>query len=77
MIMPQLLDQFYWARRVEALGLGVQVARYSKKPETLAQAMSFVLSGNTFASQAQRFADKMTLDGVSRGAHAIEVFVKR
>src|SRR5262245_44404582 len=40
LLMPHLLDQFYWAHRVAVTGIGPRaVARYARDPEPLARAI--------------------------------------
>ncbi len=72
LVLPQILDQFYWRHRVLALGLSPgRVPRYGQDPEPLARALS-ALPDPTLQARARDFGARMAVDGVARAAAALE-----
>jgi vancomycin aglycone glucosyltransferase len=52
-VVPHVLDQFYWARRVELLGLGPSSLPLTEvSPDGLARRMAAVLDDSTFSDRA-------------------------
>jgi vancomycin aglycone glucosyltransferase len=72
-IVPHLLDQFYWARRVEVLGLGpAHLKLGAVTPETLAEKIAAV-TAPAFAAQATAFGSRAAgRDGVIPAVEYVE-----
>lgn len=77
-VVPHLLDQFYWADRVCRLGLG---PRGPRKPRLtargLGEALQACLAGPRYREGARAFAGEMIQDGVERGVRAVEAIAAR
>jgi vancomycin aglycone glucosyltransferase len=69
LVMPQLYDQPYWARRVEELGAGVALAG-SPSIQEIAAAIDTAQQQQARAA-AQRLAGAIRKDGAERAAHAL------
>lgn len=75
-VMPQLLDQFYWGQRVHDLGLGPRPLSFTRPGRrALRGAMASVLQDARFDAEAQRSARRITPSGGSQlsallGIHA-------
>jgi UDP:flavonoid glycosyltransferase YjiC (YdhE family) len=70
--MPQLMDQFYWAHRVMAHGIGVRVSRFGSNPQPLAHALELCTQDRRLANRAQQAAQKVQLDGAQRAVTLLE-----
>lgn len=70
-IMPQILDQHYWAHRVQLAGIGLRVARYAPSPEPLTEALR-TCTTEAMRARARAFAAAMQTDGVTQAAQRIE-----
>lgn len=71
-VLPQILDQFYWRHRLLEAGLSPgPVSRYGHDPEPLASALR-ALGEPGLQARARHFAARMTLDGLSHAVAALE-----
>jgi UDP:flavonoid glycosyltransferase YjiC (YdhE family) len=62
LVMPHVLDQFYWARRVSQLGLGPPpVRRRDFTPERLAEAMAELAENEVLAERARELGERLRL----------------
>lgn len=62
LVMPHVLDQFYWARRVERLGLGPPaVRRRDFTPERLADALAELADNEVLAERARDLGERLRL----------------
>ncbi len=62
-LVPHLMDQFYWAQRVTRLGIGVQSAKRSRfTAETLSESLSAVLDNELLSERAKTIAQRSTRD---------------
>jgi vancomycin aglycone glucosyltransferase len=65
-LVPHVLDQFYWARRVEALGIGVgRVARRRLSFAGLRDALAAVLDAEIVAERAREIGARLRRDADS------------
>ena len=73
-IVPHLLDQFYWAHRVELLGLGPQSVRFDRlEAGGLAQNMKAVLDDESFRQRASMLGDQIRpREGTTSSVRVIE-----
>jgi UDP:flavonoid glycosyltransferase YjiC (YdhE family) len=73
-IVPHMLDQFYWGRRVELLGVGPEVLPVDRLSENaLARRISTVLDGHTFSDRAKSLGRRAAgRDGVARAVEYLE-----
>lgn len=71
-VMPQLLDQFYWADRVGRVGIGAQVARHDRDLPGLQRAVQACLEDAGLKARAKAFGAAMQLDGVARAVALLE-----
>ena len=72
-LVPHFLDQFYWAERVAAVGLGPRAPRKARlTAAALATAMRACVDDGQFAARARAFAAEMIPDGLERGVRAVE-----
>jgi len=72
LVMPQMLDQYYTAHRLELAGVGFGLRnRLTADTDTLAAALSRVLAP-ALASRARALAGQVQLDGVDRAVEALE-----
>ena len=77
-VLPQLLDQHYWAHRVRALGLGrADVPRHGRNPEPLARALRACHGDAALIARARAFAGTMRQDGAERAAELLERISER
>lgn len=75
LVVPHLLDQFFWAERVRALGLGprpVPVWRV-RRVAPLAERLRRLVETPAYATNARDVARRLTGDGVAAAADALEV----
>lgn len=64
-VIPHVLDQFYWARRVSDLGLGPPaVPRRHLNARTLAETVSQVIDNEILAERAQEFGARLRAERV-------------
>ncbi len=71
MIIPHNYDQFYWARRVQHLGIGVSgPGRESFTVDSLVQALSQYMQPAVTA-HAQKLADRIELHGARIAAEKL------
>ncbi|MGW0159508.1 glycosyltransferase [Mycobacterium sp. NPDC003323] len=66
-VVPQIVDQPYWASRVAALGIGVAHDGPTPTPASLAEALTLVLNPET-QSRANALAHTIRTDGASTAA---------
>jgi UDP:flavonoid glycosyltransferase YjiC (YdhE family) len=72
-VIPHVLDQFFWAERVQALGLGPPpIHRRRLTARRLAAAVRAAVEGAEMQARARAFAAGMVADGVDRAADAVE-----
>jgi vancomycin aglycone glucosyltransferase len=74
LVVPLLLDQFYWAGRVRALGLGprpVAVHRLQRL-RVLGPALERLVSTEAYARQATTLASRITGNGVAEAIGLLE-----
>jgi vancomycin aglycone glucosyltransferase len=72
-IMPQLLDQHYWAHRVHRAGIGPRsVPRYATDPWLLARALRRCVDDVPMRERALRVAARMRTTGTSEAADLLE-----
>jgi UDP:flavonoid glycosyltransferase YjiC (YdhE family) len=72
-LMPQLLDQFYWADRVQRVGIGpTKVPRHDDDPELLAQALRECVGSTEVRDRARAIAESLVQNGAERLATALE-----
>lgn len=69
-IVPQLYDQFYWARRIDDLGAGTAHAPGTPSGETLARALERTLQSGV-AARAQSLATAVSRDGTRLAARRL------
>ncbi len=71
-VLPVFADQFFWAGRAVALGIGVAESQRRLGGETLVRMISTVLSQDRFRAAAQRLAALLAReDGAARAADAL------
>jgi UDP:flavonoid glycosyltransferase YjiC (YdhE family) len=72
-VMPHILDQYYWAHQVSRAGIGpAPVARYSGHPDRLARAIRLCVDEPSLIERAREVAAAMRMDGAERGAELLE-----
>lgn len=77
-VMPQLLDQNFWAHRVWMLGLGPKhVPRHGKDPALLASALRACLDDRAMRERARTFSQELIPNGVERAASLVERLATR
>jgi vancomycin aglycone glucosyltransferase len=70
-IVPHLYDQFYWAHRVEQLGIGTSIQEASQSaPDELVEALRISLSSAT-TSSARALASRIDLNGANIAARKL------
>ena len=69
-IIPQHVDQHYWARRVHELGIGTAHSPGTPTTDSLATALSQTLQPEV-AAQARSIADKVLTDGAMTAARRL------
>jgi UDP:flavonoid glycosyltransferase YjiC (YdhE family) len=77
LVLPHLLDQFYWAGRVRALGLGpppVPVWRV-RRAGPLARRLRRLVATRPYAERAAALAGAITDDGLAGAIAALERLV--
>lgn len=76
-LMPQLLDQHYWANRVLELGLGHVVPRHDEDPSRLADALRACLADGALQARCRAQALAMRSDGVDVAIEHLEALAAR
>lgn len=71
-VMPHLLDQFYWAHRVKKLGIGRSVARYRRSPEPLARAIRECVEDAGLLARARALGERIQGGGAERAVEVLE-----
>ncbi len=71
-VMPQLLDQYYWAHKVKKAGLGSDVLRHGRDLAGLERAVRSCLEDDALKARAKHFGAAMPLDGVDRAVELLE-----
>jgi vancomycin aglycone glucosyltransferase len=73
-IVPHVLDQYYWARRVELLGLGPKSLPLGEvSSDALAERMAAALTDSTFGDRARALGSRASLrDGVPAAIRYLE-----
>lgn len=72
-IVPHLLDQFFWGERIRVLGLGpAPIPRPRLGARRLARALVACVGDIEMRTRARTFAAGMVQDGVARGIAAVE-----
>ncbi len=66
-VVPQIADQFYWAERVAALGIGAAHAGSLPTDESLSAALATALTAET-AGTARTMSSQIATDGADRAA---------
>jgi vancomycin aglycone glucosyltransferase len=75
-VVPHVLDQFYWARRVAALGIGVVAgSRRGLAVGVLAEALDAVLGNELVAERARELAGRLRGERM-RATAAVEALVR-
>jgi UDP:flavonoid glycosyltransferase YjiC (YdhE family) len=78
LVVPHLLDQFYFAHQVQTLGLGPRpIWRSRLSARRLASALQVCAGDSDLRARAAAFAGRMTLDGLDRAAAAVEALASR
>ncbi|HEY8209506.1 MAG TPA: glycosyltransferase, partial [Myxococcaceae bacterium] len=72
-VMPHLLDQFYWAHRVALAGVGPgAVRRHTADPEPLAHAIRACVEDRGLQDRARALGARIAGDGADRAAQLLE-----
>lgn len=72
-VMPHLLDQYYWAFHVRRLGIGLELReRFSLDAQAIAAALRRCLDDAALRERARRQGEAMRRDGLERAVEAIE-----
>ena len=73
LVVPHLLDQYYWAERVGRLGLGPAfVGRAKLTEKRLAEGLRRCMSDEALRARARAFSHGVILDGLDRAVRLIE-----
>lgn len=70
-VMPQILDQHYWAKRVHLAGIGVSVPRYTNSAAPLTDALK-ACTTEPMRSRSRAVGASMKRDGALRAAELLE-----
>jgi UDP:flavonoid glycosyltransferase YjiC (YdhE family) len=77
-VMPQILDQFFWRHRTLALGVNPRIVpRYGDDPEPLAEALRRLATDGALRERARQLAKGLVRDGAQRAAGFVEGLVTR
>lgn len=77
-VMPQVMDQFYWSMRVQKLGIGPKpVARYSRNSQLLADAILECMENEQMKANARGVSRLIQTDGLEKSMEYIERLVVR
>jgi UDP:flavonoid glycosyltransferase YjiC (YdhE family) len=72
LVLPQLLDQFFWRYRATAAGVSPRkVARYEKDPRPLAAALRAMVDDAAMKERSKALAASMSSDGVARAVDSL------
>jgi vancomycin aglycone glucosyltransferase len=69
-VVPQMYDQHYWAKRVRDLGIGTAHAPGAPSADSLAEALSHTLQSDV-AARARAIAASLRTDGAEIAAHRL------
>jgi len=77
-IVPFLFDQFYWGKRVSALGVGPEPIPHKKlSVERLAEALTIAVNDTQMRQRAAELGEKIRMEGgVSAAVEAIHQYVR-
>ncbi len=76
-VVPQMVDQFYWARRIEELGVGPKpLPKARLSAESLADALR-ACGDAAVRERARSLAGRMRTDGAARAADKLESVARR
>jgi UDP:flavonoid glycosyltransferase YjiC (YdhE family) len=77
-IVPFLFDQFYWGKRISALGVGPEPIPHKKlSVERLAEALTIVVNDTHMRQRATELGEKIQAeDGVQEAVEAIQDYVQ-
>jgi UDP:flavonoid glycosyltransferase YjiC (YdhE family) len=76
-LVPHLLDQFYWTERVREAGLGPPAPpKHRLTASALAAALRDCLADTGYLERARAFARSMIPDGLERGVRAVEAIAR-
>jgi UDP:flavonoid glycosyltransferase YjiC (YdhE family) len=76
-LVPHILDQFYWTRRVALAGIGPgALDRWERDPEPLARAIRACTADAALRERARTFAARMMPDGTDRAVELLERLVE-
>lgn len=71
-IIPHIMDQFYWATRVSELGIGLRCGSYSRlRGGEIASAIARVKADSSYRARAQELAQKMQCEAALREAETL------
>ncbi|MBK7857941.1 MAG: glycosyltransferase family 1 protein [Archangiaceae bacterium] len=72
LVLPQILDQFFWRRCTAAAGVSPpSVDRYGKDPRPLASALRAMRDDAALRERAKALAARMSTDGVTRAVDSL------
>lgn len=72
-VMPHVLDQFYWAHRIALAGVGPRaVKRHSPDPEPLARAIRECVEDEELRGRARALGARIATNGAERVAELLE-----
>jgi UDP:flavonoid glycosyltransferase YjiC (YdhE family) len=72
-IVPHLMDQFFWCHRIHKLGLSPPpIHRGKLRAAELSQALRACIEDGAMRERARTFARGMALDGLERAVQAVE-----
>lgn len=72
-IVPHMLDQYYWGRRIEELGLGLApVSRRSMNERALTEALRKCLEDSSLRNRTAEFAHQLRGDGIRQTIQELE-----
>jgi UDP:flavonoid glycosyltransferase YjiC (YdhE family) len=73
LVLPQILDQFFWRHRTTSAGVSPRhVARYGKDPRPLADALRAMVEDAAMKDRSKELAARMSNDGVARAVESLE-----
>ncbi len=71
-LMPQILDQHYWAHHVTKRGIGFTAHRHARSPGPLAEALKRCLTDDEVRAAAKALGASMRPDAAARAVELIE-----
>ena len=75
-IIPHLMDQFYWANRISKLNLGLTLNRLTLTASKLLNTINKVISEPSFKQNAYELSRKTPTDGLNKAVDLIENWLK-